>query len=213
MKLVRYGRPGKEKPGLIDAAGRIRDLSEVVADIDGATLAPRVLARLAKIKPESLPAARGAPRIGPCVANVGSFNRYRPQLRRPRRRDKVCRSPRSPSCSSRRAPASWAPTTTSSSPRAPRKPTGRSSSASSSARARVTCRRRTRWLTSPAIAWSTTSRNALPEGARRRSMDQGQGLPDLRPDRPVAGHRRRDRGPAEALDVARRRRRASSYAN
>ena len=42
MKLVRYGRPGKEKPGLIDAAGRIRDLSEVVADIDGATLAPRV---------------------------------------------------------------------------------------------------------------------------------------------------------------------------
>jgi len=73
MKLVRYGRPGKEKPGLIDAAGKIRDLSQVVADIDGATLAPRVLARLAKIKPESLPAARGAPRIGPCVANVGNF--------------------------------------------------------------------------------------------------------------------------------------------
>ena len=73
MKLVRYGRPGKEKPGLIDAAGKIRDLSEVVADIDGATLAPRVLARLARIKPESLPAARGAPRIGPCVANVGNF--------------------------------------------------------------------------------------------------------------------------------------------
>jgi len=73
MKLVRYGRPGKEKPGLIDAAGKLRDLSQVVADIDGATLAPRVLARLAKIKPESLPAARGAPRIGPCVANVGNF--------------------------------------------------------------------------------------------------------------------------------------------
>lgn len=73
MKLVRYGRPGKEKPGLIDAGGKIRDLSEVVADIDAATLAPRVLARLAKIKPESLPAARGAPRIGPCVANVGNF--------------------------------------------------------------------------------------------------------------------------------------------
>jgi 2,4-diketo-3-deoxy-L-fuconate hydrolase len=73
MKLVRYGRPGKEKPGLIDAAGRVRDLGEVVADIDAATLAPRVLARLAKIKPESLPAVRGAPRIGPCVADVGSF--------------------------------------------------------------------------------------------------------------------------------------------
>ncbi len=65
MKLVRYGKPGKEKPGLIDAAGKIRDLSEVVVDIDAATLAPRVLARLAKIKPESLPAVRGAPRIRP----------------------------------------------------------------------------------------------------------------------------------------------------
>jgi 2-keto-4-pentenoate hydratase/2-oxohepta-3-ene-1,7-dioic acid hydratase in catechol pathway len=73
MKLVRYGRPGKEKPGLIDAAGKLRDLSEVVADIDGATLAPRVLARLVKIKPETLPAVRGAPRIGPCVADVGNF--------------------------------------------------------------------------------------------------------------------------------------------
>jgi 2-keto-4-pentenoate hydratase/2-oxohepta-3-ene-1,7-dioic acid hydratase in catechol pathway len=73
MKLVRYGKPGKEKPGLIDAAGKIRDLSEVVADIDAATLAPRSLARLAKIKPESLPSVRGAPRIGPCVAQVGSF--------------------------------------------------------------------------------------------------------------------------------------------
>jgi 2-keto-4-pentenoate hydratase/2-oxohepta-3-ene-1,7-dioic acid hydratase in catechol pathway len=73
MKLVRYGKPGKEKPGLIDAAGKIRDLSEVVADIDAATLAPRSLARLAKIKPESLPPVRGAPRIGPCVASVGSF--------------------------------------------------------------------------------------------------------------------------------------------
>jgi 2,4-diketo-3-deoxy-L-fuconate hydrolase len=73
MKLVRYGKAGKEKPGLIDATGRLRDLSEVVADIDGETLAPRALARLAKIKPDSLPAVRGAPRIGPCVGGVGNF--------------------------------------------------------------------------------------------------------------------------------------------
>ena len=73
MKLVRYGKAGKEKPGLIDAAGKIRDLSDVVADIDGSTLSPRVLARLAKIKPEALPAVRGAPRLGPCVAKVGNF--------------------------------------------------------------------------------------------------------------------------------------------
>ena len=73
MKLVRYGKSGKEKPGLIDGAGKLRDLSEVIADIDAATLGPRSLARLARIKPDSLPAVRGAPRIGPCVAGVGNF--------------------------------------------------------------------------------------------------------------------------------------------
>src|SRR5271169_3231111 len=73
MKLARYGRAGKEKPALVDRAGKLRDLSEVVADIDADTLAPRVLARLAKLKPESLPAVRGAPRIGPCLRRVGNF--------------------------------------------------------------------------------------------------------------------------------------------
>ena len=47
MKLVRYGKPGKEKPGLIDAAGRVRDLSGVVPDIGPAQLSPKSLARLA----------------------------------------------------------------------------------------------------------------------------------------------------------------------
>jgi 2-keto-4-pentenoate hydratase/2-oxohepta-3-ene-1,7-dioic acid hydratase in catechol pathway len=73
MKLVRYGKPGKEKPGLIDAAGKLRDLSEIIDDIDGETLSPRVLGRLAKIKPEALPAVRGKPRLGPCVGKVGNF--------------------------------------------------------------------------------------------------------------------------------------------
>ncbi len=73
MKLVRYGRSGKEKPGLIDSAGKLRDLSGVVADIDADTLGPRALARLARVKPQSLPAVRGTPRLGPCVAKVGNF--------------------------------------------------------------------------------------------------------------------------------------------
>ena len=73
MKLVRYGRPGKEKPGLVDRAGKLRDLSEIIADIDADAFGPRSLARLAKLKPESLPAVRGTPRIGPCVARVGNF--------------------------------------------------------------------------------------------------------------------------------------------
>ena len=64
MKLVRYGKPGKEKPGLIDADGKLRDLSGVVPDIGPAQLAPRALAKLARIKPASLPLVRGKPRMG-----------------------------------------------------------------------------------------------------------------------------------------------------
>lgn len=73
MKLLRYGAKGKEKPGLLDKEGRIRDLSGLVADISGETISPKSLSRLAKIKPESLPLVRGTPRIGPCVANPQKF--------------------------------------------------------------------------------------------------------------------------------------------
>ena len=73
MKLVRYGAPGKEKPGLIDADGKIRDLSKKVRDIDGAALAPAELARLAKLDPKKLPLVKGRPRLGPCVAMPSKF--------------------------------------------------------------------------------------------------------------------------------------------
>jgi 2,4-didehydro-3-deoxy-L-rhamnonate hydrolase len=73
MKLVRFGQPGKEKPGLVDAQGKIRDLSEHVPDIAGAALSKKSLARIAKLKPDKLPLVRGRPRIGPCVGKVGNF--------------------------------------------------------------------------------------------------------------------------------------------
>jgi 2,4-diketo-3-deoxy-L-fuconate hydrolase len=73
MKLVRYGKPGAEKPGLIDRAGAIRDLSAHVADIAAPALGAPALARLAALDPESLPAVPGKPRLGPCVGNVGNF--------------------------------------------------------------------------------------------------------------------------------------------
>lgn len=73
MKLVRYGRLGQEKPGLIDAEGKLRSLSDVIEDIDASVLAPKSLAKLAKIKPSSLPTARGNPRLGVPVAQVGKF--------------------------------------------------------------------------------------------------------------------------------------------
>ncbi len=67
MKLVRYGKPGKEKPGLIDADGKLRDLSGVITDIGPDTLSPKALAKLAKLakaKVSPLPLVRGKPRFG-----------------------------------------------------------------------------------------------------------------------------------------------------
>ena len=73
MKLLRYGPKGKEKPGLLDKDGKIRDLSRVVPDLTGDAISPKGLARLRKIKPESLPLVKGSPRIGACVANPQKF--------------------------------------------------------------------------------------------------------------------------------------------
>jgi ureidoglycolate lyase len=73
MKLLRYGPKGQEKPGLLDAQGKIRDLSKVVADIDGAALTDEGLAKLRALDPASLPLVEGNPRMGPCVARIGKF--------------------------------------------------------------------------------------------------------------------------------------------
>jgi 2,4-didehydro-3-deoxy-L-rhamnonate hydrolase len=73
MKLVRYGNPGKEKPGLIDSSGKLRDLSAVVKDIDAAQLSPAALAKISKLKTDKLPLVKGKPRFGSPVANVGKF--------------------------------------------------------------------------------------------------------------------------------------------
>ncbi len=73
MKLVRYGAAGKEKPGLIDADGKLRDLSRKIKDIDGSTLDPAILRGLAKLDTRRLPVVSGRPRLGPCVTGVGKF--------------------------------------------------------------------------------------------------------------------------------------------
>lgn len=77
MKLLRYGPPGQEKPGLLDAQGRVRDLSALVPDIAGAALTPAGLAQIAGIDVAALPLVPGVPqrdlRLGPCVAQVGKF--------------------------------------------------------------------------------------------------------------------------------------------
>lgn len=73
MKLLRYGPQGQEKPGLLDAQGRLRDLSGQVADLAGEALGADSLARLRQLDPDSLPLVDGTPRVGPCVGRVGKF--------------------------------------------------------------------------------------------------------------------------------------------
>ena len=73
MKLLRYGSAGKEKPGLLDQDGSIRDLSSVINDIDGETLSPRSIEQLSGIEPESLPTVAGEPRLGTCVGNISKL--------------------------------------------------------------------------------------------------------------------------------------------
>ncbi|WP_312374481.1 ureidoglycolate lyase [Pseudomonas oryzihabitans] len=73
MKLLRYGPQGQEKPGLLDAQGRLRDLSGQVADLAGEALGAESLARLRQLDPDSLPLVDGTPRLGPCVGRVGKF--------------------------------------------------------------------------------------------------------------------------------------------
>lgn len=73
MKLVRYGRPGSEKPGLVDADGTLRDLSRVVKDITPAALAPAELGRLRRVDVRRLPVVKGRPRLGCPLAGIGKM--------------------------------------------------------------------------------------------------------------------------------------------
>jgi 2-keto-4-pentenoate hydratase/2-oxohepta-3-ene-1,7-dioic acid hydratase in catechol pathway len=73
MKLVRFGPAGQEKPGIIDADGKIRNLSSVVPDIAGDALSPSGLARIRNTAISSLPVVPAGTRIGPCVGKVGNF--------------------------------------------------------------------------------------------------------------------------------------------
>jgi 2,4-didehydro-3-deoxy-L-rhamnonate hydrolase len=73
MKLVRYGRQGKEKPGLLDDEGNLRSLAGVIDDIDPSVLSDKALRKLSKVDVKTLPLVRGTPRFGVPVKGVGKF--------------------------------------------------------------------------------------------------------------------------------------------
>ena len=73
VKLVRYGPPGAERPGILDTVGAVRDLSAHIADLDPGAVAPQKLAQLARLDVDQLPVAPPRARIGPCLARVGKI--------------------------------------------------------------------------------------------------------------------------------------------
>ena len=73
MKLLRYGTPGQERPGLLDAQGHVRDLSGIIDDVNGKTISAETLAQLAALDIESLPLVDKNLRLGPCINQVGKF--------------------------------------------------------------------------------------------------------------------------------------------
>lgn len=73
MKLLRYGEPGQERPGLLDSDGRIRDLTDLIGDLSGTALSPESIAHLQSQDVNSLPLVEGNPRLGPCVGKIGKF--------------------------------------------------------------------------------------------------------------------------------------------
>lgn len=73
MKLLRYGEAGMERPAVLDADGTIRDLSEIIDDVDGSTITDEALQKILALNIQTLPEVQGNPRIGPCVGKVGKF--------------------------------------------------------------------------------------------------------------------------------------------
>ena len=73
MKLVRFGTPGQEKPGILDSQGKVRDLSSIVGDIAGDVLSDEALTKLRNVEVTTLPEVSGDTRLGPCVGRVGKF--------------------------------------------------------------------------------------------------------------------------------------------
>ena len=207
MKLVRYGAPGREKPGIIGDDGKIRDLSRIVKDIDGAMLASGGLAKIKKanlkrMKPVVRQAAARALR-----RQRAQLHRHRPQLFRPRG-------------GSRHADAERADHLQQGADlhlRAER----RHHHPARVHQARLGGRARHRHRQARALSdqgkhqgrdrrlfpRQRRVRARLPDRALRRPVEQGQELRDLRTDRPVVRHQGRDQGPAEPRHVARRQRR------
>ena len=201
MKLLRWGPPGAEKPGLMDDLGHVRDLSDVVGDIDGHALQPEVLARLTALDPHTLPILHGEHRIGPCVARPLNFIcigiNYADHAAETGARD-----PQGTHHLPEIARRLFRPLRRRENP--PRLEENRRGGRTRRRHRRPRQRRARPRGDGPRrrlLHRQRCQRARIPDRARRH-LGQGQGLRHLRPHRPLAGHARRSARPAGPGDVA-----------
>ena len=209
MKLVRYGAPGREKPGIIGDDGKIRDLSRLVKDIDGAMLAGGGLAKIRKANLKRMKPVAGRPRLGPCLGNVKNFiaiglnySDHAAEAGMP--------IPKEPIIFNKMTTCICGPNDDTITPEGvdQARLRGRARHRHRQARALSGARqgaRRHRRL----FPVQRRLRARLPDRALGRPVGQGQGLRDLRADRAVVRHQGRGARPAEPRHVARRQRRAA----
>ena len=205
MKLLRVGAKGAEKPAILHTDGTYRDLSSIVPDLKGDALTPAGLAKIRAADPGKLPVLDSKLRIGPCVGNVGKFIcvglNYADHAA-----ETGAAIPAEPILFMKATSAIIGPNDDVICPRTPPKPDWE-------VELGVVIGKEARYVdekdaldhVAGYCVVNDLSERALPERARR-PVDQGQVGRHLRPDRPLAGHRRRSPRPAEPEDVARGRR-------
>ena len=209
MKLVRYGAAGKEKPGIIDKNGKIRDLSKIVKDIDGEALSPAGLAKIKKANIDKLPKVTGNPRLGPCVARPSNFIaiglNYADHAA-----EAGMKLPPEPIIFNKALSCICGPNDNTITPKG-------SSKLDYEVELGIVIGKRASYLKKEQAMSAVAGyflvqrrvRARVPDRARR-PVDQGQGLRELRPDRPLGRHQGRDQGPAEPQHLAQGQRRASA---
>jgi 2-keto-4-pentenoate hydratase/2-oxohepta-3-ene-1,7-dioic acid hydratase in catechol pathway len=212
MKLVRYGRAGAERPGLVDAAGQLRDLSKVVEDITPEVVTPAGLKRLRGVKPERLPPVKGRPRLGCPLAGIGkivciglNYTDHAQEVSLPLPKEPTLFIKANSAISGPDDPIARPP-------RAVKLDYEVELAAVIGRAARSVDEARALGHVTAYCLLNDVLGARVPDGARRRHH-QGQERGHLRADRPVAGHRGRDRGPAgpRALDHVNRERRQQGH--
>ena len=206
MKLVRFGAPGREKPGIIDDKGRIRDLSKVVPDIAGETLSPKGLNKIRKTDLSKLPTVKAGTRLGPCVGDTRHFIaiglNYADHAA-----ETGAQIPKEPIIFQKAPTSIVGPNDDTMIPKGSTKLDYECRDRDRDRRARALPLEEERARRGRRLLHLQRRLGAQLPGRARRPVDQGQGLRNVRPARAVARHQGRDRERAEARHVARRERR------